>query len=222
MKSRCEALKPESRFLACALVFLLAPAFALATVATKSHSASKTGSHSKKHASRLAKVRRRIPLHHSSSRRKTLTSSKSSQSTRARRSYHAYRSSRARSASHRRHTPAIEIPASRAGQIQQALIQAGDFHGQPTDQWDTQTREAMKLYQHQNGFQATGLPDAKSLMKMGLGPHPLPAQADPLAKSQLPQPSEPTQQMQQADASLGAPGGGANAPSANRQPYPQP
>ncbi|HEV2498175.1 MAG TPA: peptidoglycan-binding domain-containing protein [Terriglobia bacterium] len=222
MKSRCEALKSESRFLTCALVFLLTPAVALATVVTKPHSASKTKSHSRKYLPRLAKVRRRIPLHRASSSHRTLASSKSSRTTRARRSHHAYRSSRARAASHRWHMPATEIPASRAGQIQQALIQAGDLHGQPTGQWDAQTREAMKLYQQQNGFQATGLPDAKSLMKMGLGPHPLPAQADPLAKSQLPLPSQPTQQMQQANAGLGAPGGDANAPSANHQPYPQP
>lgn len=41
----------------------------------------------------------------------------------------------------------------------------------------------MRLYQQKNGFQATGLPDAKSLMKMGLGPHPLPPQLDPLAQA---------------------------------------
>jgi hypothetical protein len=41
----------------------------------------------------------------------------------------------------------------------------------------------MKRYQQANGFNATGLPDAKSLMKMGLGPHPLPQDVDPLAQA---------------------------------------
>ncbi|MGH9398011.1 MAG: peptidoglycan-binding domain-containing protein [Terriglobia bacterium] len=92
------------------------------------------------------------------------------------------RSSR-RIVAHRWHMPGLEIPPARAQQIQQALIQDGDLHGLPTGRWDGQTRDAMRLYQHKNGFQATGLPDAKSLMKMGLGPHPLPAQLDPLAQA---------------------------------------
>jgi hypothetical protein len=39
----------------------------------------------------------------------------------------------------------------------------------------------MQQYQQANGFGSTGLPDSRSLMKMGLGPHPLPAAADPTA-----------------------------------------
>ncbi|MGH9326325.1 MAG: peptidoglycan-binding domain-containing protein [Terriglobia bacterium] len=81
-----------------------------------------------------------------------------------------------------RRAPALEIPPERATQIQQALIEAGDLKGQPTGRWDAQTRDAMKRYQHANGFSPTGLPDAKSLMKMGLGPHPLPRDVDPLAQ----------------------------------------
>ncbi|MGH9407326.1 MAG: peptidoglycan-binding domain-containing protein [Terriglobia bacterium] len=77
--------------------------------------------------------------------------------------------------------PGFEIAPGRATEIQQALAQAGDLHEPPTGRWDGQTRQAMRLYQHQNGFSPTGLPDAKSLMKMGLGPHALPAQVDPLA-----------------------------------------
>jgi hypothetical protein len=41
----------------------------------------------------------------------------------------------------------------------------------------------MKEYQRANGFDCTGLPDAKSLMKMGLGPHPLPLDVDPMAQA---------------------------------------
>ncbi|MGH9449902.1 MAG: peptidoglycan-binding domain-containing protein [Terriglobia bacterium] len=95
----------------------------------------------------------------------------------------AYRRGTRRVMAPRRRMPGLEIPPARAQQIQQALIQDGDYRGLPTGRWDTQTRAAMRLYQHKNGFQATGLPDAKSLMKMGLGPHPLPPQLDPLAQA---------------------------------------
>jgi peptidoglycan hydrolase-like protein with peptidoglycan-binding domain len=71
----------------------------------------------------------------------------------------------------------------RADQIQEALVQAGDLREAPSGRWDAQTREAMKEYQQHNGFNPTGLPDAKSLMKMGLGPHPLPADVDPAVQA---------------------------------------
>jgi peptidoglycan hydrolase-like protein with peptidoglycan-binding domain len=66
----------------------------------------------------------------------------------------------------------------RIQQIQQALAQAGYLKEEPNGRWDDQTREAMRRYQADHGFPATGLPEAKSLMKLGLGPHPLPADLD--------------------------------------------
>jgi peptidoglycan hydrolase-like protein with peptidoglycan-binding domain len=66
----------------------------------------------------------------------------------------------------------------RIQEIQQALVQAGYLNAQPNGFWDDQTREAMRRYQADHGFPATGLPEAKSLMKLGLGPHPLPADLD--------------------------------------------
>lgn len=102
---------------------------------------------------------------------------------RASRFRHTRRYRRTRYARSRRPRQArLSIPPTRAEQIQQALIKDGDLHSAPTGRWDLQTRQAMKAYQTKNGFHATGLPDAKSLMKMGLGPHPLPAQVDPLAQ----------------------------------------
>ncbi len=68
----------------------------------------------------------------------------------------------------------MQMDPARVESIQQALIDAGAYHGTPTGRWDTETRDAMARYQTANGFGVTGLPDAKSLMKMGLGPHPLP------------------------------------------------
>jgi peptidoglycan hydrolase-like protein with peptidoglycan-binding domain len=66
----------------------------------------------------------------------------------------------------------------RIQEIQQALVQAGYLNAQPNGRWDDQTREAMRRYQADHGFPVTGLPEAKSLMKLGLGPHPLPADLD--------------------------------------------
>jgi peptidoglycan hydrolase-like protein with peptidoglycan-binding domain len=66
----------------------------------------------------------------------------------------------------------------RIQEIQQALVQAGYLNAQPNGRWDDQTREAMRRYQADKGFPVTGLPEAKSLMKLGLGPHPLPADLD--------------------------------------------
>lgn len=182
-------MKFESRFLAAALVLLLVPAAVWSTTTTAKHRpaskanrVSRARAHARKYLPRFSRVRRRIPLRRSSSRRRTVASSRSRGSSAAHRSRRHTRSSRASSL---RHSTAhqVQIQPERAGQIQQALIQAGDLHGQPTDHWDAQTRAAMKLYQQQNGFKPTGLPDAKSLMKMGLGPHPLPLQADPLARA---------------------------------------
>lgn len=66
------------------------------------------------------------------------------------------------------------IARSRVRQIQKALIKAGYLHEKPTGRWDNATDGAMRQFQIQNGFAPTGLPEAKPLMKLGLGPHPLP------------------------------------------------
>ena len=68
--------------------------------------------------------------------------------------------------------------SERIEEIQQALVKSGYLSGEPSGRWDDQTREAMRRYQADNGFPVTGLPEAKSLMKLGLGPHPLPPELD--------------------------------------------
>ena len=67
----------------------------------------------------------------------------------------------------------------RISEIQEALIREGYLKQEATGKWDDSTRSAMRNYQESNGFSVTGLPDAKSLMKLGLGPHPLPEDVDP-------------------------------------------
>ena len=66
----------------------------------------------------------------------------------------------------------------RIEEIQQALAKAGYLKAQPNGLWDDGTRDAMRRYQTDHGFAVTGLPEAKSLMKLGLGPHPLPPDLD--------------------------------------------
>lgn len=62
--------------------------------------------------------------------------------------------------------------------IQEALAKQGYLKANPNGIWDEATRDAMRRYQADHGFPVTGLPEAKSLMKLGLGPHPLPADLD--------------------------------------------
>ena len=72
----------------------------------------------------------------------------------------------------------LHLQPERVQEIQQALIREGYLQGEATGQWDGRTHEAMQRYQTDHGFPATGLPEAKSLMKLGLGSHPLPSELD--------------------------------------------
>ena len=151
------------------------------------------------HPSQAAQSRKHSAGVHSPSRRavKPRTLSRTSHPVYSSRSHRAYPKSR-RARVSRRKAPRskvrfanIHMQPERAQQIQQALIHAGDLRGPATGRWDAETREAMKRYQQQNGFSATGVPDAKSLMKLGLGPHPLPPDADPVAQAKSFPPAAP-------------------------------
>jgi peptidoglycan hydrolase-like protein with peptidoglycan-binding domain len=80
---------------------------------------------------------------------------------------------------YRRHYTRLHISRDRVLQIQEALVKAGYLHDKPDGVWGPSTRDAMRLYQQANGFSPTGLPEAKPLMKLGLGPHPLPPGLSP-------------------------------------------
>lgn len=73
----------------------------------------------------------------------------------------------------------LQPSENRVTEIQEALIREGYLKQEATGKWDDSTRSAMRNYQESNGFAVTGLPDSKSLMKLGLGPHALPEDADP-------------------------------------------
>ena len=61
------------------------------------------------------------------------------------------------------------IKPARVEQIQQALINAHYMTGEPDGQWDATTIGAMKKYQADNGWQTKIMPDARALVKLGLG-----------------------------------------------------
>ncbi len=45
------------------------------------------------------------------------------------------------------------------------------MQGEPSGLWDETTREAMRRYQSDNGWQTKITPDSRALIKMGLGPN---------------------------------------------------
>lgn len=42
--------------------------------------------------------------------------------------------------------------------------------GQPSGAWDARTKGALERYQAENGWQTKRIPDARALIKLGLGP----------------------------------------------------
>ncbi len=102
------------------------------------------------------------------------------------------------------------ISPERVRQIQQALASAGYFHEKPDGIWGPVTSDAMRHYQEANGFTPTGLPEAKPLMKLGLGPHPLP----PGLKS--PPPTE-AENHGEGDADSSPPSSPAKKPSTSNR-----
>jgi peptidoglycan hydrolase-like protein with peptidoglycan-binding domain len=88
------------------------------------------------------------------------------------------RSTRSRTTSSQQRLAHLHLAPERVQEIQQALIRDGYMEGDATGEWDARTRDAMLKFQASHGFPPTGLPEAKSLMKLGLGPHPLPAELD--------------------------------------------
>jgi hypothetical protein len=63
-----------------------------------------------------------------------------------------------------------QIDPSRATAIQTALVKAGYLQGTPSGQWDSQTAAALQKLQADNGWQTKVTPDARALIKLGLGP----------------------------------------------------
>jgi len=86
------------------------------------------------------------------------------------------------------HHEAIGITNERATEIQTALIQHGYLTGEPSGTWDHETVAAMEKLQADNGWGTKVTPDARALIKLGLGPqHDTPAQSATASTTQQPQ-----------------------------------
>ena len=92
--------------------------------------------------------------------------------------YRSTRPSKTRTSSGQQRLAHLHMAPERVQEIQHALISQGYMQGDATGEWDSSTRDAMLHYQASHGFPPTGLPEAKSLMKLGLGPHPLSPELD--------------------------------------------
>jgi hypothetical protein len=71
------------------------------------------------------------------------------------------------------------MPSERATEIQTALIKQGYLTGQPTGTWDSASIASMQKFQADNGWQSKLTPDARALIKLGLGPDKQTADATP-------------------------------------------
>ncbi len=71
------------------------------------------------------------------------------------------------------------IDPERATQIQAALVKVGYMTGETSGTWDSETEAAMGKLQADNGWQTKFVPDARAMIKLGLGPGSTPAPAAP-------------------------------------------
>jgi hypothetical protein len=62
------------------------------------------------------------------------------------------------------------IDEARTIEIQQALIREHYLYGEATGEWDQPTRDALFRFQNDNHWQTRIVPDARALIKLGLGP----------------------------------------------------
>jgi peptidoglycan hydrolase-like protein with peptidoglycan-binding domain len=62
------------------------------------------------------------------------------------------------------------IDDTRVRQIQEALVREHYLKGDPSGKWDANTQAAMRRYQSDQGWQTKTVPDARALIRLGLGP----------------------------------------------------
>jgi Putative peptidoglycan binding domain len=82
----------------------------------------------------------------------------------------AHKSKRPRKSASRRTRGQQKIDPKRAQEIQEALIREHYLEGKPTGVWNDDTQRAMQRYQADNNWQSKTTPDARALIKLGLGP----------------------------------------------------
>ena len=82
---------------------------------------------------------------------------------------HARVTHKAAAKSHRLHGQQAIEPA-RVTEIQQALVREHYLAIEPNGRWDASTEAAMQKFQADNGWQTKLMPDARAILKLGLGP----------------------------------------------------
>ena len=80
-----------------------------------------------------------------------------------------HRKSRKTTANWRKHGQQ-KIDTQRTSEIQEALVREHYLTGNASGVWDDATQKAMQRYQSDNGWQDKSTPDARALIKLGLGP----------------------------------------------------
>ena len=80
------------------------------------------------------------------------------------------KSKKTRRSASRRSRGQQKIDSKRTQEIQEALIREHYLEGKPTGVWSDATEKAMQRYQADNNWQSKTTPDARALIKLGLGP----------------------------------------------------
>jgi hypothetical protein len=80
------------------------------------------------------------------------------------------KSKRTRKSAGRRARGQQKIDPTRAREIQEALIREHYLDGKPSGVWNDATQKAMQRYQADNNWQSKTTPDARALIRLGLGP----------------------------------------------------
>jgi peptidoglycan hydrolase-like protein with peptidoglycan-binding domain len=174
---------PLSRKVCAGTILLAAGYLVTFSLATAAQGVSKT-TKSAARRSHAAVVTQR-PVTHRSSVRLSAGAATARKGTVSRRSS-ARRRVASRRVPSRQRLARLRLEPDRVKEIQQALGKTGYLEQEPSGKWDDVTRDAMRRYQADHGFPATGMPEAKSLLKLGLGSHPLPPEVDPTAQAQPP------------------------------------
>jgi hypothetical protein len=134
----------------------IATSFGLALMLAAIPASAKSGQTTKSSTSKTHATASKAPSHKTSTSKATTrrTSSKSSKKTKG-----GWRTRGQQ-----------QIDANRAREIQAALIREHYLDGQPTGMWDPRSKAAMEKFQSDNGWQTKKIPDARALIKLGLGP----------------------------------------------------
>jgi hypothetical protein len=107
----------------------------------------------------------------SSSHASTSSHTKTSKSTHTSAHSTTGKSKKSRKSSAKGHTHGQQkIDSKRTEEIQEALIREHYLDGKPTGVWNDATQQAMQKYQADNNWQSKTTPDARALIKLGLGP----------------------------------------------------